>query len=168
MENEEIMEQETNTQEPELNPIEEIQKLKQNYVPKDAYEKVVREKNDYFKALVNGESLSGEKPEPVNIDAIRKELFSQDTTLTNLDFAEKALKLREAIIDQEGKDIFVPQGHSVIPTDEDYMCAEKVANGLAHCCEVAQGNPDIFRTELLRITADTTLQRPGVNSKIRR
>lgn len=153
--------------EEQLDPIEAIKEMKQNYVPKKEYEKVVKEKNDYFKALVNGESLDVKPEEPVDIKQLRKDLFSENGNLTNLDFIQKALTLRDEVITKEGKDPFCPYGKHISPDDSDYINAQKVADGLQHCIDVADGNSDIFRQELYRITVDN-VPRSAINNRIKR
>lgn len=153
--------------EEQLDPIEAIKEMKQNYVPKKEYEKVVKEKNDYFKALVNGESIDVKPEEPVNVEQLRKDLFSENGNLTNLDFIQKALKLRDEVITKEGKDPFCPYGKHISPDDSDYISAQKVADGLQHCIDVADGNSDIFRQELYRITVDN-VPRSAINNRIKR
>ena len=153
--------------EEEFDPIEAIKEMKQNYVPKKEYEKVVKEKNDYFKALVNGDTFEAKPEEPVDINQLRKDLFSDNSSLTNLDFIKKSLKLRDEIINREGKDPFCPYGKHISPDDSYYINSQKVADGLQHCIDVADGNPDIFRQELYRITVDN-VPRSVINKKIKR
>lgn len=150
-----------------LDPLEALKEMRQNYVPKTDYEKVVKEKNDYFKALVNGDTIEQKVEEKVDVNELRKDLFSEDSNLTNLDFAENALKLREEIINTEGKDIFCPYGKHISPQDSDYVDAQRVADGLQHCIDIADGNPDIFRNELYRITVDN-IPKSVINSRIKR
>lgn len=154
--------------EEQISPIEALKEMRKNYVPKTEYEKVVKEKNDYFRALVNGETREEDKVEPVDIIKLRKEMFNRDGNLTNLEFIEDAIKLREEVIDKEGKDIFCPYGKHISPDDSDYISAQQVADGFQHCIEVANGNPDIFRQELYRITVDSMPRRSAINNKIKR
>lgn len=151
----------------EFDPVEAIKEMRQNYVPKTDYEKVVKEKNDYFKALVNGDSVEHKQEEPVDVKDIRNKMFSENSNISNLEFIEGALKLREEIIEKEGKDIFCPYGKHISPEDSDYIDAQRVADGFQHCIDVADGNADIFRQELYRITVDS-VPRSAINSRIKR
>lgn len=86
------------------------------------------------------------------IQEIRNDLFSEDSELTNLDYVTKALELRQAILDKEGKDIFVGRGSNFEPTQDDYYRAENTAQIMKECVEYAQGNSEAFTTELMRRT----------------
>ena len=158
---------EVNTTETEFDPVQAINELKQNSVSKEDYNKVVAEKNKYLKALIDGNQVA-EVPnkEPVDIDGLRKELFSGEKDLTNLEYAKKALELRNALIERDGVDIFVGRGSKLTPTDEDYEAAQRVADGFQQCIDVAQGDSEIFTRELMRITEDVAPHK--INPKIRR
>lgn len=151
----------------EFDPIQAINELKQNSVKKEEYEKVVAEKNKYLKALIDGEAtdLPTQKKEPVDIDALRKDLFGKD--LSNLDYAKKALALREAIIEKDGVDIFAGKSQHHNPDDDDYATAQKVADALQSCVEIADGDTEIFTRELMRITNDG-ISPKNIDTRIRR
>ena len=158
---------EVNTTETEFDPVQAINELKQNSVSKEDYNKVVAEKNKYLKALIDGNQVAEvQNKEPVDIDGLRKELFSGEKDLTNLEYAKKALELRDAIIERDGVDIFVGRGSKLTPTDEDYEAAQRVADGFQQCIDVAQGDSEIFTRELMRITEDVAPHK--INPKIRR
>lgn len=162
-----VTSQEGNTTETEFDPVQAINELKQNSVSKEAYNKVVEEKNKYLKALIDGNQVAEAQPkEPVDVDALRADLFGKD--LSNLDFAKKALELRDAIIDEEGVDIFVGKGSKLTPTQEDYESAQKVADVFQSCIEVADGDSEIFTRELMRLTDDVAPLTSKVNPKIKR
>ena len=158
---------EVNTTETEFDPVQAINELKQNSVSKEDYNKVVAEKNKYLKALIDGNQVA-EVPnkEPVDIDGLRRELFSGEKDLTNLEYAKKALELRNALIERDGVDIFVGRGSKLTPTDDDYEAAQRVADGFQQCIDVAQGDSEIFTRELMRITEDVAPHK--INPKIRR
>ena len=158
---------EVNTTETEFDPVQAINELKQNSVSKEDYNKVVAEKNKYLKALIDGNQVAEvQNKEPVDIDGLRKELFSGEKDLTNLEYAKKALELRDAIIERDGVDIFVGRGSKLTPTDDDYEAAQRVADGFQQCIDVAQGDSEIFTRELMRITEDVAPHK--INPKIRR
>ena len=158
---------EVNTTETEFDPVQAINELKQNSVSKEDYNKVVAEKNKYLKALIDGNQVAEvQNKEPVDIDGLRRELFSGEKDLTNLEYAKKALELRNALIERDGVDIFVGRGSKLTPTDEDYEAAQRVADGFQQCIDVAQGDSEIFTRELMRITEDVAPHR--INPKIRR
>lgn len=156
---------EGNTNETEFDPIEAIREIKENSVSRDEYLKLKAEKDKYLKALIEGSQVETEKKEPVDVDQLRKDLFTQD--LSALDYAKKALQLRESIIDRDGVDIFVANGEKISATDEDYEKAQKVADAFQSCIDIADGNSEIFTRELMRITRDIAPQN-SINPKIRR
>ena len=136
--------------------IEAINKLKSNTVDKAEYEKVREDNRKLLDSIVNGSSLEKEPEAPKlrEPQEIRKELFSGDQSISNLDFAKKSLELREALIKRGEVDPFLPHGRQIIPTDEDVASAERVASVLAECVEYADGDNSIFTNELQRRTVD--------------
>ena len=160
-----VTSQEGNTTETEFDPIQAINELKQNTVSKEEYNKVKAEKDKYLKALIEGSQVADEKKEPVDVDALRKSLFTED--LDNLTFAKKALELRDELIDKEGIDIFVGRGNKYAPTQTDYEAAQRVADAFQSCVDVADGDSETFTRELMRITNDVAPQ-ININPKIRR
>ena len=149
----------------EFDPVAAINDIKANTVPKEDYEKVKAERDKYCKALIEGTQVVEEKKEPVDIDKLRKELFSEDSDLSNLDYVSKAVQLRDAILERDGEDTFVAKGSKLSPTEEDYIAAQKVTDAFKHCIEIADGDSEIFTRELMRITNDVG---PRINAKIRR
>lgn len=153
-----------------FDPVQAINELKEKMVPREDYLKVLEERNKYCKALIDGTtepSNAPKKAEPVDIDKLRTDLFTKD--LSNLEFVEKALTLRNEIIDKEGKDIFVGSGEKLVPTEEDYRAAQRVADGLQECVTIADGNSEIFTRELMRITKDVSpMGTSGIDPRIKR
>ena len=143
--------------------IEAIKEMKQNTVDKATYNKLKEENEQLLNSLVNGETIDVPKKEEVDIDALRKDLFNNDQT--NLQYIEKALKLREALLEKGEKDPFLPYGKNIIPTDEDIATADRVARVLQECVDYADGDSDIFTNELQRITVDTAPQRKQINRR---
>ena len=76
--------------ETEFDPVQAINELKQNTVSKEEYNKVKAEKDKYLKALIEGSQVADEKKEPVDIDELRKSLFTKD--LDNLTFGNLIIK----------------------------------------------------------------------------
>lgn len=153
--------------ETEFDPVQAINELKKNSVSREKYDKVVEEKNKYLKALIDGSQVADEtkSKEPVDIDALRKDLFGKD--LSNLEYAKKALALRNELIERDGVDIFVGRGSKIAPDESDYTSAQKVADAFQSCIDVADGDSEIFTRELMRITKDVA-PLSQINSKIRR
>lgn len=134
--------------------IEAIKEMKQNTVDKATYLKLKEENKKLLNSLVNGEQLEGiTKEEPVDINKLRDDLFNKDSN--NLQYISNALKLREELIKRGERDPFLPYGKNILPTEEDIATANRVATKLQECVDYADGNSDIFTTELQRIMADT-------------
>lgn len=150
---EEILEQQNTEQEPDY--IKQIEDLRANSVSRADYDKLKAEHNRAMNALINGGQMDDPKAEKVDKDALRKELYnSQDNGLSNLDYWQKTLTLRQAIIDDGGKDPFLPYGQKIAPTAEDVEAANRVAKVVQECIDYADGDSRIFTNELDRRTTD--------------
>lgn len=160
--------QDVESTETEFDAVQAINELKQNSVSKSEYNRVKAEKDKYLKALIEGSYIDNTVPkDPVDIDGLRNELFS-GKEMTNLEYAEKALALRNALIDRDGIDVFVAKGSKLTPSNEDYEAAQRVADAFENCIEIADGDNEIFTRELMRITNDVAPIQSKINSKIKR
>lgn len=140
------------------NYIEAIKEMKENTVAKEDYLKLKEENKQLLQSLVNGEKREiEEEPVKVDIDELRNDIFEKD--LNNLEYVSKALQLRKELIERGEKDPFLPYGKNILPTDDDIEKAEKVANVLQECVDIADGNSDIFTNELQRRLVDPILPR---------
>lgn len=139
-----------------VDPIETLKQIQENSVPKEEYERVVAERNKIFAAYAKGERKEEETPKtpPVDIQKLRNELYGGDKDLSNLEYIEKTLQLRQALIDRGEVDPFIPIGHKYNPTAEDIAAAKRVAEGFQHCVDYAEGDSEVFTNELQRITVD--------------
>lgn len=135
--------------------IEAIKELKQNTVAREDYNKIVAENKKLLQSLINGETIQGDAAAAPDITQLRKDLFGGERDLSNLEYATKALELRAALIAQGEKDPFVPFGKNIVPSDEDYKAAERVAEALQNCIDAADGDNAIFTNELQRIMVDS-------------
>ena len=149
--------QQENVEQDTNNYIEALREMKANSVNKAAYDKLKEENKQLLDALINGGQVTQElQKEPVDIDSLRKRLFSTDTELSNLDYMKTALELREALLDQGSPDPFLPYGQNIAPTDEDIRTADRVAEAIKSCIDYADGDSEIFTNELQRIMVDTS------------
>lgn len=136
--------------------IETIKKMKENMVDKADYDKLKKENQELLDSVLNGAEYENPAPEEkVDINKLREDLFAGDNN--NLEFVEKALKLRTELIEKGEPDPFLPVGKQITPTDDDIASAERVAKVLQECVDYAQGDSQIFTTELQRRTIDTNL-----------
>ena len=141
--------------------IKAINEIKQNSVPRKQYEELKTENKELLDALINGGQVVKEvTEEKKNIQQMRKELFSKEAMekgMTNLEFVERSLELRDAIIEAGGTDPFLPVGRGVEVTREDYEAAEFTAEQFKECIDIAKGNSEVFTAELMRRTMDNSL-----------
>lgn len=137
--------------------IETIKTLKATTVSRTDYDRVREENRQLLKSLVNGDystTANGHEVEKPDIAELRHQLFHTEDQ-SNLQFIEKALELRDAIIDDGGADPFLPVGKQIVPTEEDIASANRVASCLRQCVEYANGDSQAFTNELQRIMVDT-------------
>ena len=136
-----------------------INELKQNTVERSKYDQLRADNKRLISALANGETVAGAPASAADnaerINDLRKKLFNKDAQMSNLEYAETALQLRDLIIDNGGADIFLPRGHEVLATNADVEAASRVADVLRYCVEYADGNSDIFTDELQRRMIDS-------------
>lgn len=136
-----------------------IKELKQNSVDREKYDQLKAENKKLLDAIVNGQELDLPKAENKrSVEEIRKELFSSEKDLSNLDFIKDALELRSALIEKGEPDPFLPVGNQITPTDSDIQAAEKVANVLQECVDYAEGDSAVFTNELQRRTIDVKIR----------
>lgn len=140
----------------EVDYIEAIDKLRKTTVPKEAYDKLRKENKDLISALANGQSIEIDTKNKPDITTLRKELYGKGKELNNLEYVDKALQLRRAIIDAGGADPFLPTGDHVKITSQMIETAETVAETLEECVEFAEGDSGVFTAELQRRMKDTT------------
>lgn len=140
--------------------LDEIQKLKEERVPKTELEKLREENKQLLESLLNGKEPEKEEenPEGPTIQELRNKLYGKGSEdLTDLEYIEGTLLLRQKLIDEEGIDPFVPMGRKYSPDANDIYCAQKLAEGFQHCVDVAQGDNTVFLNEITRITKDTAM-----------
>lgn len=142
-----------NNEEEEFDAIEEIKKLKENSVSKDEYDKLKKENSKLMKTLIEGGQIQNNTTTTKSIPELRKELLCNEN-LNNLQYCQKALELRDAIIADGGTDPFLPYGMKITPTREDIEAAERLADVLKNTIDYAQGDSQLFTAELQRVTRD--------------
>ena len=135
-----------------------IKELKENSVDRQKYDALKADNKRLVEALVNGQTIETNSKPPVDIQALRNELFKNENQ-TNLQYVENALKLRNALIESGEPDPFIPQGSKVIATSEDIAAAQRVADVLQECVDYAEGDSQVFTNELQRRTVDTMPRR---------
>ena len=132
-----------------------IKELKQNSVDRQKYDQLKAENKRLLDSIVNGQELDLPKAEDKrSVEEIRSEMFKEDSGLTNLQYIQDALELRNALMSEGKPDPFLPVGNQITPTDFDIATAEKVSNVLQECVDEADGDSEWFTNELQRRTVD--------------
>lgn len=138
-----------------------INAMKQNSVPREQFEKLKNENKELLNTLINGGQVTNVVEAPTKtIQEMREALFSKEATekgFTNLEFVERSLELRDAIIESGGMDPFLPVGKGIEITRDDVDAAEFTAQQFKECIEIAKGNSEVFTAELMRRTVDNGL-----------
>lgn len=163
MANENITNTNQETENTEIDYISAINELKANTVDREKYNKLKDENQRLLDTLVSGGQLEQEKITPKETaEDLRKALYGNGCDgLSNLDYWDKTLKLREMVIESGKPDPFLPQGKNVVATDTDRAAAQKVAEVVKRCIDVADGDSLVFTNELQRMTADVNMLRRG-------
>ena len=133
--------------------ISALNEMKKNTVSKEAYDKLREDNKKLLDTIVSGQSLEQtEVNKEVDVDALRKELFGKSRRdLSNLEYVDKALQLRKALMEKGEQDPFVMKaGRTSSPEAEDFKKAERGASVLQECVDIADGNDSVFDNEFQR------------------
>lgn len=141
--------------------VAELDNIRNNTVSREEYARVCNENRTLANALTTGTAYEQEAAKPkANIEELRAELMSSRQK-TNLEYFTQVLEFRDALIEQEGIDPFLPVNSSYVPNDADLAKSQEIADALKECVEYADGNPKIFTVELQRRCG-------SINNKLRR
>ena len=125
---------------------EEVLDIKKNFVKKEDYDKLQNDYKKLVKDVLDGADITnpnGESDSP-KISDLRKELYGPDSNLNNLEYVEKTLQLRKLIIEETGKDPFLPSGIKETPSEADIAAAARTAELMQKCVDEANGDPEVF------------------------
>lgn len=144
---------EPNPAENQPNILEEIEKVKKDSVPREKFEKLQKELNDVYSKVLKGESLNLPKA-PIDkkkrMEELRTCLYGkgiENSNMTNLEYIQKTLELRDLIIENGGDDPFLGiRKRGVGVTEDDYNKAQSIADALKEMVDDAKGSPDALRT----------------------
>ena len=119
--------------------------MKENSVSKEDYQKILEENRKLIQTVARNEGRKEaeeqqQKTSKIDVQGLRKEIFQNGGTMTNLEYVSKVLELRKGVIQEGGTDPFLPQGTRISPTAEDIEKAENVAKCFEHCIEFAEGD----------------------------
>lgn len=169
---EEILDQ----QQPEVAPedknlLEAYNELKENSISKKEYERVLKRNEDLTQALIKNDKLDKDdepkEPNMAKIKRLTNELYSDKRgSMTNLEYCQKTVELRDAIIAEGGRDPFLPTSGENKDSYANQQTAEKVANGLRKMVDDANGSPEAFNSLYQARVEDIAL--PRRNNYLRR
>ena len=131
--------------------IDTINELKNNSVPKDKYDRILQENKRLLKSIANGEGIEVQAPKTPTIEETVAPLADRENQMLSLEFAEKSLAFRDAVMAKGKRDPYLPQGEDITLTAQNYETAQKMADALKHCIEVADGDEAVFLNEWNRI-----------------
>ena len=150
----------------ELNPIDTeivddtqkyldtINELKKNTVSREEYNKLRDENKTLLNTIVNGGSLEQDAaaPQKPTIQELRDKLYGKNCEdLTDLEYIEATLDLRDALLEETGTDYFAPTGSQYTADFNDQKAAQETYEALRHCVEVADGDNQVFIQEITRL-----------------
>lgn len=144
--------QDTNTE-----YIEALNELRNSTVSKDQYQKLMAERNQLITALKNGETIQDADDNPVDVDELRKKLFTKD--LSNLEYVDTALQLRKELMARGERDPFLPIGEKVRETSDMHIKAQEIAEGLQYCVDSADGDSGVFTAYYQKLVKDPIIPR---------
>ena len=141
----------------EVDYVEAIKELKENSVSKAEYAKLKAENQKLIKSLINGESLPQDQQPKKEIDVvgIEKRLASKDPTIRYIDGFKMMLDLREADLAAGKVDPFIPATKRDGYTQADLDACQRRAEIYQECLDEANGNNEVFISELYNRMVDT-------------
>ena len=120
-----------------------LQEVKANSVSKSEYERLKKENHDLTKAIIEGTPREvSNKPEEKKPEIKELARACLEDGISNYEMAKRQLAYREAVIEQKGKDPFVPNKPNI--SQNDYERAEAVATAYKECITECEGNPEVF------------------------
>lgn len=137
--------------------VDAIKELRETTVSKEQYQKLMAERNQLITALKNGETIQEANDKPVDVEALRKKLFTKD--LSNLEYVDTALQLRKELIARGERDPFLPVGEKVRETSDMHIKAQEIAEGLQYCVDSADGDSGVFTAYYQKLVKDPIIPR---------
>ena len=124
--------------------LEAAKKVKEDTVPKAEYDKVVADNKKLADYILEGGD--GDKPQEQVKERTKAELLGvlENEDSNNLEYTKAALELRQKVIDEGGRDPFLPNSSQQPITSVDVEGAEKVAQVLQECVDECGGDPATF------------------------
>lgn len=134
--------------------LQALNEVKANSVPKAEYDKIKEDNRILLNNIVNGTPINSTAVEESgpSVSELKDKLGRAHN---DLEYAETFLKLREAVIKETGKD--PTANYATDNLDYELEQAELVANTMRECIELANGNPEVYKAQLMSRVVDTPL-----------
>ena len=148
--------------------IEAIKQLKENSVSKDAYLKVKAENKQLLDTLINNGQVTTQevKKDKVDLNKMRDDLLNHSNHMLNVDYVQKVVDLRNAVMDAGQRDPFLP--NKANPTSADIEEANKVGEVLQECLDIADGDNDVFTNEFQRRLVEPIMPKRNPHQRVGR
>lgn len=139
--------------------IDAMAEVRQNFVAREKYEQSEKERLKLLDALKSGSQITAVDSAPQKTsDELRKEIWGPGVKIkSQCEYVEKLLNLRDAVMSESGEDSFVFNGAMVQGDAQAYENAEKAANIYRECLDYANGNDQLFISEVQRRMTDTPI-----------
>lgn len=118
------------------------------------YNRLVADNQALVNNILNGEKVSASEP-AIDVEEVRERLATGKCK-TNLEVMESLLILRDADIAAGLPDPMMNRGPKYEYDYNDEVNTLRAIEGLRHCIEMANGDPEQFNLELKKITADSS------------
>ena len=129
----------------DLDLLDEINKLKENTVSKEEYEKERAKNKELMRRLVEGGGQDVKTDDTVDLNKIREDLFTNNAEgLSKREFWQRVLTLRHERLKNEGVDIFLPKGRKTRYTRLDIESANRLDETISQMIEDSEDNPALF------------------------
>lgn len=127
----------------DLDLVEEIKKIKANTVSKEEYEKLKGQNKELIKQIISGGGQDMKAEDNPSIEELRKNIFENSDSKTNLEIADNIVKLYDARL-KEGVNIFLPRGNKTQYTRADYEAADHYVETIRSMVAESEGDPIVF------------------------
>lgn len=125
------------------NAAQELIDFRKNFVTREKYEEAVKRGDDFLRAIVENredEVIPEDPSKKIDPNKIAKDLFKEDNTMSDIEYVQNILDLREARMKAGERDPFLPDNFR----EEDVVIAQNVADVFKDCIKVADGDNGAF------------------------
>lgn len=143
--------------------LEAAKEVKKNTVPQEEFDKVKSENTKLKEFILEGGNspVAPETPKRSRAELL-KVIENEDSN--NLEFTKASLELRQQVLDEGGRDPFLPNSSQTPITTADVEGAERVASVLQECVDESEGDPETFNFLFGKRVNDSS---PLLNAKVK-